>query len=93
MRLTFKYRNYPKSPELTEKSRRVGTLTHPLYGIALGAIIMVVLGNLFPAAVELVCMLGVAGMIAGPILLVRYRKKKFAQFDAEYEKLLQNMRQ
>lgn len=89
MRLTFKYRNYPLSPELTEKSKRVGQLTHPLYGIILGAMVFFVAGNLFPSSVEFVSMLGVAGMIAGPILLVQFRKKKFAQFDAEYEKILQ----
>ena len=92
MRLSFKYTNYPLSPELTEKSKRVGRLTHPLYGIILGAVIMLVAGNLFPSAVEVASMLGVAGMIAGPILVVRFRKKKFAQFDAEYEKILQAAR-
>lgn len=89
MRLTFKYTNYPLSPELTAKSKRVGQLTHPLYGIMLGAMVLLLAGNLFPSAVEFACMLGVAGMIVGPILLVQFRKKKFAQFDAEYEKILQ----
>ncbi len=88
MRFTFKYTNYPLSPELTEKSKRVGRLTHPMFGLFLGAILMVVAGNLFPS-VELAMFLGIGGMIAGPILIVQYRKKKFAQFDAEYEKILQ----
>ena len=33
-----------------------------------------------------------AGIVAGPLLLRILRKKKLAQLDAEYEKILQSMR-
>lgn len=89
MRLSFKYRNYPLSPELTEKSKRVGRLTHPLYGFVLGAMLFPILGSLFPSSMEIAMIPTVIAMIAGPILIVQFRKKKFAQYDAEYEKILQ----
>lgn len=88
MRLTFKYKNYPLSPELTRKSQRVGQLTHPLYGVMLGGILLLAGSALFPNAVAPALVLGAAGMVGGPFLLLQLRKKKFAQFDAEYEKIL-----
>lgn len=92
MRFTFKYTNYPLSPELTKKSQLVGRLTHPMWGVMLGGVLILMSANLFPNSTSLPLILGVAGIIAGPILLVQIRKKKFAQYDAEYEKILQASR-
>lgn len=91
MRIRFTYKNYPHSPELTRKSMRLCTLTSPLYGLMLGVVPGVACAMLFPSAltVPLVVMFG--GIVAGPILLARYRKKKLAEFDAEYARLLQSM--
>ena len=91
MRLRFKYREYPQSPKLTQKSKRVGTLTHPLYGVILGGMIGVAAGFLFPDSVTIPMIFMFGGVVAGPILLAVYRKKKFAQYDAEYEELLKSM--
>lgn len=91
MHLHFKYKNYPLSQELTKKSMRVGTLTHPLYGIFLGVLPGILAAFIFPSSVEIPMILMFAGMVAGPILLSVVRKKKFAKYDAEYEKLLQSM--
>ena len=91
MRLRFTYKNYPLSKELTRKSERVGTLTHPLYGFILGAVPGVLVAMIFPNSLTLPMILLFAGIIAGPILLSMYRKKKFAQFDAEYAQILKSM--
>lgn len=91
MRIHFKYKNYPLSKELTEKSKRVGTLTHPLYGIVLGVLPGLLAAFIFSSSVEIPMVLMLVGMVAGPILLSVVRKKKFAKYDAEYEKLLQSM--
>ena len=88
--MRIRYTNYPDSKKLTNKSKRVATLTQPLYGIILGALPGIAAIALFPSAVVLPIVLLVCGIIAGPVLLVVYRKKKFAQFDAEYEELLQS---
>ena len=92
MRVHFKYREYPLSAELTKKSQRVGVLTHPLYGIILGGLPGILAACLFPSSVAFPLVLVFAGIVAGPILLNVYRKKKFAQYDAEYEKILQTIR-
>lgn len=88
--MTIRYTNYPRSKELTGKSKRIATLTHPVYGIILGVLPGLLAAFLFPssAAVPLVVMF--AGIVAGPILLRILRKKKFAQLDEEYEKLLKS---
>lgn len=90
MRLHFEYKNYPLSKELTQKSARVGSWTHPLYGFALGAMPGIACAMLFPTSFTVPMILLFGGIVAGPILLTRYRKKKFAQFDAEYEQLLKS---
>mgnify|MGYP001027347665 FL=1 len=101
--LTIKYRNYPLAPKLTKKSQRIGSFTHPIFGFALGSMVptsfsllLMWLSDIFPSAQEVLKTLGhyiltfggIAGMIAGPILIVRYRKKKFDQLDVEYGKIL-----
>lgn len=93
MRVTFHYqcKNYPLSRELTERSKRVGILTHPLYGIVLGGMLGTIACYIFPDSVNVPMCIMLAGVIGGPILLHSYRKKKFAQFDAEYAQLLQSM--
>ncbi|MBR3929678.1 MAG: hypothetical protein IKJ65_11830 [Clostridia bacterium] len=91
MRLHFKYVNYPKSEKLTEKSKRVGTLTHPLYGIILGGLIGIAAMSAFPKSVTIPMILMLAGVVGCPILLLLIRKKKFAKYDAEYKKLLKRM--
>ena len=88
--MRIRYTNYPNSKKLTNKSKRVATLTQPLYGIILGALPGIAAIALFPSSVVLPMILMVCGIIAGPILLSVYRKKKFAQLDAEYETLLQS---
>ncbi len=92
--MRISYTNYPNSKKLTNKSRRVATLTHPFYGIILGAIVGALPGALIVqifSEAEIVPMIFmVAGIIAVPILLSKYRKKKFAQYDAEYEKICQS---
>jgi len=95
MRVTFHYqcKNYPLSRELTERSKRVGILTHPLYGIMLGVMPGTIACYICPDSVNVnvpMCIM-LAGAIGGPILLRLYRKKKFAQFDAEYAQLLRSM--
>lgn len=93
--ISYKYNNYPLSEELTAKSKRIGLLTSPLYGVVagglLGVLLMVIIVYLFPSAevVPFFAMLG--GFVAGPLLLASYRNKKFAQFDAEYDQLLKSM--
>lgn len=104
--LTIKYKNYPLAPKLTKKSQSIGSFTHPIFGFALGSMVptsfsllLMWLSDIFPSAQEVLKTLGhyiltfggIIGMIAGPILIVRYRKKKFAQLDAEYAKILQSM--
>ena len=86
--MRIRYTNYPNSKKLTNKSKRVATLTKPLYGIILGLLPGGAAVALFPNSVTLPMILMVCGAIAGPILLAVYRRKKFAQFDAEYEELL-----
>ena len=94
MRLHYKYTNYPLSPELTRKSEDTALRTHPLYGIVLGgapAMLATFLFGQLPDALFMILLFG--GAIAGPFLLAAYRRKKFAQYDAEYAKLLQSMHQ
>lgn len=87
MRITLrhKYKVYPLSEELTKKSQAVGTRTHPLFGMVYGAFaaypFLMISPGLMPVAIFL--------PIVGAILTVQYRKKKFAQFDKEYEKILE----
>ena len=92
--MRIRYTNYPNSKKLTNKSKRVATLTHPLYGIILGAIVGALPGALivsvFPEAEIVPMIFMVAGIIAVPILLSKYRKKKFAQYDAEYAQICQS---
>ena len=85
--MRIRYTNYPNSKKLTNKSKRVATLTHPLYGIILVALPGIAATALFPSSVTFPMIMMVCGVIACPILLTVYRRKKFAQFDAEYEEL------
>ena len=89
MRFSYKYTNYPLSKELTEKSRRLGLLTQPIYGIILGVLPGLAAACIFPHSASIPMVLMFAGIIAGPILLAMLRKKKNAQYDAEYQKILQ----
>ena len=43
MRLHFTYKNYPGAPELTERSRKIGTYTHWLFALVYGSLIGMVL--------------------------------------------------
>ena len=88
MRFTITYTNYPLSPKLTNKSKRVATLTKPLYGISLGAFLGILCAMAFPNSITVPMIVMFGGMVAGPILLAQLRKKKFAQFDEEYQKIL-----
>ena len=90
MKMRIRYTTYPQSPKLTNKSKRVATLTHPLYGVILGGMIGVAAGFAFPDSVTIPMIFLFGGAVAGPILLALYRKKKFAQFDAEYDELLKS---
>lgn len=92
MRIRFRYKTYPLSPELTAKSQRICILTSMIYGLILGAVPGIVAAVVFPDSVALPLVLMFAGIIAVPLLLRGLRRKKLAQFDAEYEKLLQSMR-
>ena len=88
MRITYTYRNYPNAPKLTEKSRRIGLLTHPLYAFLLGMLPGLLLLLIFPATENIALLLAFAGMIAGPVLAPRIRKKLQAKLDAEYAEFL-----
>lgn len=93
MRMRISYTNYPQSKKLTNKSRRIATFTHPLYGIILGGILGMAAAFVFPnsVAIPMICLIG--GPIAGVILLRMLRNKKFAQYDAEYAALLSGSKQ
>lgn len=91
MRIRFRYKTYPLSQQLTNRSARVCTLTHPLYGLILGVIPGLLSAVLFPSSVTIPLIVIFAGIVAGPVLLAKYRKKKIAQFDAEYAELLRTM--
>lgn len=93
MRIRFRYKTYPLSQELTNKSARVCTLTHPIYGFVLGVLPGTLISMAFPSSTTIPIVLMFSGIVAGPILLGKYRKKKIAQLDAEYERLLQTMKQ
>lgn len=90
--LHYKYKEYPLSEELTAKSKRVASLTHPLCCIVLGCSLGILPGfifsMLFPSSLVIPTMLCITGIMVGPVLLFLYREKKFAEYDAEYEALL-----
>lgn len=87
-RITYTYRHYPLSEELTEKSKNVAFFTRPLLGFGLGAILWFVPSMAFNVSVSVSNVLMVIGMVGGPIALQIIRAKKFAQYDAEYAKIL-----
>lgn len=89
MRIRYIYKNYPQSKELTQKSLQLAKMTHPLCAIVWGAIPGLILVVALPSAFSMIVMM--VGMVAGPILAPRIRKKKSAKLDEEYAKLLQNM--
>ena len=84
MRMRFAYRNYPGYPELTAKRKRVAVLTHPVYGIILGALPGILAAILFPSAIAVPIIVLLVGAVAGPILLKRYRNREFARIELEY---------
>ena len=88
MRVTINYTNYPLSKELTEKSKRTATLCRPINGLILGILPGMAAAFIFSDSVAIPMTLMFAGMIGGPIGLTMLRKKKFAQYDAEYQKIL-----
>ena len=88
MRVSIKYTNYPLSKELTEKSKRTATLCRPINGLVLGILPGLIAAFIFSDSVSIPMILMVLGMVGGPILLSMLRKKKFAQYDAEYQKIL-----
>ena len=92
MRIRFRYKTYPLAPELTAKSQRICVLTSAIYGLILGVIPGVFAAMVFPNSVAIPLVLIFAGLVAGPLLLRALRKKKLAQLDGEYEKLLQSVR-
>lgn len=88
MRFRFSYPTYPASKELTEKSRKVGTLTHPVFcfglGSLLGFVVIMLCQGKMPAS-----MIGLMVCVIGSFVVLRvYRKKRFAQLDAAYARLL-----
>ena len=89
MRITYNYKNYPQSKELTRKSLQLAKMTHPLCAMVWGMLPGLILVMLLQAPIAMVVMF--IGLIAGPIMAPRIRKKKSAQLDAEYAKLLENM--
>ena len=92
MRIRFRYKTYPLSPELTARSQRVCILTSVLYGLILGVIPGVAAAMVFPNSVVIPLVLIFVGLVAGPLLLRALRKQKLARLDREYEELLLSMR-
>ena len=101
MRLHFKYRVYPMSAVLTNRSRMVGIVTHPLLVVLFFSgtliILLSVFDYLFPdfitdTIVTVVCFISLVAGVVMAIVLFLYREKKFAQYDAEYEQLLRSMK-
>lgn len=89
MRITYTYKNYPQSKELTNKSLQLAKMTHPMCAMVWGMMPGLILVLLLQHPVALI--LTFIGAIVGPIMAPRIRKKKSAQLDAEYAKLLENM--
>ena len=89
MRIHFQYKEYPGAPELTNKSRKVGTLTHPMcaltWGSLLGIALMLPVANLDPMIGCMALLICAFGM---PFYLKGVRKKKFAKYDEEYRKMV-----
>ena len=87
-RITYSYRQYPLSEKLTSKSANVAFFTHPLFGLGLGTALWIGLSMLLNLSSDASNVLMGIGMIGGPIALLIIRAKKFAQYDAEYAKIL-----
>ena len=96
MKINYKYKKYPLSEKLTDKSERVGLLTSPFYAIFIGVIVgfiaYLISDRLSHGSSDIQFTLFYVCIIVVPILLFIYRKKKFAQYDAEYEQLLRSMK-
>lgn len=82
------YKHYPLSEKLTEKSKNVASWTRPLFGFGLGTVLSFALSMALNVSSDASTVLMVIGMIGGPIALLIIRAKKFAQYDAEYAKIL-----
>ena len=87
-RITYSYRQYPLSEKLTNKSKNVAFFTHPLFGLGLGTALWLGLSIALDLSSDASNVLMGIGMIGGPIALLIIRAKKFAQYDAEYAKIL-----
>ena len=92
MRMYYQYKEYPKAPTLTKKSARVGILTNPLFGATVGMFIGIGFMVLLVDYAVIALLLTVALMIAVPLLLRKYRQKKFEQYDAEYAKMMEEQK-
>lgn len=87
-RITYSYRQYPLSEKLTNKSKNVAFFTSPLFGFGLGTALWIGLSMLLDLSSDASNVLMGIGVIGGPIALWIIRMKKFAQYDAEYAKIL-----
>lgn len=92
MRIHFEYKNYPMSKELTEKSKLVGRRTHPVCALALSVLPTLLMVFLAPDYMHFGLIASAVMVVPCIILMKKHREKKFAQFDAEYAKLLQSRR-
>ena len=73
---------------LSKKSYIVASFTHPLFGFGLGTVLSFALAMAFDISSAAFDVLLVMGMIGGPIAFWIFRMKKFAQYDAQYAKIL-----
>ena len=86
--MRYTYTNYPESKELTNKSLQLARMTHPMSALVWGMMPGLILVVLFQHPIALI--LAFIGAIIGPIMAPKIRKKKSAELDAEYAKLLQS---
>lgn len=89
IKITTRYKQYPLSEKLTQKSYIVASFTHPLFGFGLGIVLSFALAIALNVSSGAFDVLLVMGMVGGPIAFWIIRVKKFAQYDAEYAKILQ----
>lgn len=85
--MEIRYKNYPLSRKLTQKSRFAALATHPVVGMAIGAVPGLICAFLLPDSVQIPLAVMAVGIVAGLILAPRLHKKLDARYDAEYEKL------
>lgn len=85
--MKIRYKNYPLSKKLTQKSRLAALATHPVVDMAIGVIPGMICAFLLPDSVQIPLVVMAVGMVAGLILGPRMHKKLDAKYDAEYEKI------